>query len=91
MKPKNHFKRNHLVNLIIRFISKDNFYVCEVCHHVHKRDGKEIRLDTGKLISHPLWYGSVKRQCFLNQQNKVRRLLRQVVWTGGFCDEIKID
>lgn len=27
MKPKNNFKRNHLINLIIRFISKDNLYI----------------------------------------------------------------
>ena len=41
MKPKNNFKRNHLINLIIRFISKDNLYICEGCHHIHKRDGRK--------------------------------------------------
>jgi hypothetical protein len=92
MKPKNNFKRNHLINLIIRFISKDNLYICEECHHIHKRDGREIRLDKGTgLMLHPLWYGSIKKQCFLNQQNKIKRFFRQAVWVGGFCDEIKID
>ena len=77
------FKIEHLGNLLIRFFTRDKYYVCEECKHIHKRDGKEIRLDFecegSKLISHPLWYGSVKYECFDKQQAEVRRLLRDAI------------
>lgn len=78
------FKIKHLRNLLVRFFTRDKYYVCEECHHTHKRDGKELRLDVecegSKLISHPLWYGSVKRECFVKQQMKVRKLLIDAIF-----------
>ena len=79
------FKRKHIGNLIIRVITRDNYYVCEECKHIHKRDGKEIRLDTGNLISKPIWYGSIARECFINQQNIVKEKLKECIenqWSG---------
>lgn len=73
------FKRKHVGNLIVRVITRDNYYVCEECKHIHKRDGKEIRLDTGNLISKPIWYGSVARECFIKQQVYVKRKLKEAV------------
>lgn len=77
------FKIKHLGNLLIRFFTKDKCYVCEECKRIHKRDGKEIRLDAecdrSILLSHPLWYGSVHRDCFDKQQAEVRKMLREAI------------
>ena len=77
------FKIKHLKNLLIRFFTRDKYYVCEECHKIHKRDGKEVRLDKGDtdtLLSHPLWYGSVSKECFDRQYEEVRELLRKVFY-----------
>jgi hypothetical protein len=73
------FKIKHLGNLLVRFFTKDKYYVCEECHKIHKRNGKEIRLEEGGgiLLTHHLWYGSVDRECFNRQQEKVWRILRE--------------
>lgn len=73
------FKVLHFPNLIIRFITKDKYYICEECHKIHKRDGKEIRLDEPleHLMSHPIWYGSVSIDCFIKQQREVREAIRK--------------
>ena len=81
------FKIKHLGNLLIRIFTFDKYYICEECHKIHKRDGKEIRLECGggTLLSHRLWYGSVSRACFIEQQNKVRKMLRESLleyWTN---------
>lgn len=70
------FKIKHFGNLLVRFFTRDSYYVCEECHKIHKRDGTEIRLDRPKehLMSHPLWYGSVCRASFEAQQQRVRAL-----------------
>lgn len=80
------FKIKHLGNLLIRLFTMDKYYVCEECHKIHKRDGKEIRLEDGggKLLSHRLWYGSVSRECFIRQQEKVRRLFRDAMLDAMF-------
>ena len=80
------FKIKHLGNLLVRFFTKDKYYICEECHKIHKRDGREIRLDEPRehLMSHPLWYGSVCRESFIAQQKRVRELLRNSLlesWT----------
>lgn len=78
------FKVKHLRNLLVRLFTNDNYYVCEECHHIHKRDGQELRLDEecegSKLMSHYLWYGSVNRECFIKQQQEVRKLLRDAIF-----------
>lgn len=73
------FKILHFPNLLIRFFTKDVYYICEECHKVHKRDGKEVRLDEPRehLMSHPLWYGSVGIDCFIKQQREVRESIRK--------------
>ena len=75
------FKIKHLRNVLIRFFTKDKCYVCEECHHIHRRDGKEVRLDSDKknLILNPIWYGSSKYECYIKQQTKVRNLLRNSI------------
>ena len=75
------FKIKHFKNLLVRFFTRDKYYVCEECHKIHKRDGKEVRLDKDKehLLSHPLWYGSVGRKCFIAQQEKVRQIFREML------------
>lgn len=80
------FKIKHLGNLFVRIFTFDKYYICEECHKIHKRDGKEIRLDEDRehLMSHHLWYGSVGRDCFIKQQLRVRKLLRDSLlerWT----------
>lgn len=80
------FKIKHLGNLLVRLLTFDKYYICEECHKIHKRDGKEIRLDEDRehLLSHYLWYGSVGRDCFIEQQLRVRKLLRDSLlerWT----------
>lgn len=72
------FKIKHIPNLLVRVLTKDKYYVCEECHKIHKRDGREIRLDEPKehLMSHPLWYGSVCCESFIEQQVRVSRLLK---------------
>lgn len=76
------FKIKHLGNLLVRFFTKDKYYVCEECKRIHKRDGMEIRLEegSGRLLSHPLWYGSVHRDCFNKQQVEVRKMLREAIF-----------
>lgn len=73
------FKITHFGNLLVRVFTRDRYYICEECHKVHKRDGREIRLEEGggTLLSHRLWYGSVCRESFIAQQRKVRELLRK--------------
>lgn len=71
------FKIKHFKNLLIRVFTLDKYYVCEECHKIHKRDGKEIRLEEvpGKLLSHRLWYGSVSRECYTKLNNRIRTQL----------------
>jgi hypothetical protein len=72
------FHIKHLPNLIIRFIAKDKYYVCEECYKIHKRNGKEIRFDKndiGKLLSHRLWYGSVSEECYKKCIEYMNKLL----------------
>jgi hypothetical protein len=81
------FKLKHIPNLLIRVFTKDKFYICEECHKIHKRDGNEVRLDEPRehLMSHPLWYGSVGWDCFVYQQRRVRKILRESLlerWKG---------
>lgn len=73
------FKIKHFPNLLVRFFTRDHYYICEECHKIHRRDGKEIRLDKPlkHLMSHPLWYGSVGRECFLKQQRELREVTRK--------------
>jgi hypothetical protein len=75
------FKVKHFPNLLVRLFTKDSYYICEECHKIHKRDGKEVRLDEDKkhLMSHPLWYGSVGWECFVAQQRHVRKVLREAL------------
>ena len=72
------FKIKHFGNLLVRFFTRDKYYICEECHKIHKRDGREIRLDEPRehLMSHPLWYGSVCRESFIEQQIRVRKSIR---------------
>lgn len=75
------FKIKHLRNMLVRVFTRDNYYVCEECHHIHKRDGKELRLDKDEYImSNQIWYGSVKHECFVKQQMEVRKLLRDAIF-----------
>lgn len=75
------FRIKHLPNLLIRFFTHDRFYICEECHKVHRRNGKEIRLDEPRehLMVHPIWYGSVGWECFMRQQRRTRKLLRDAL------------
>lgn len=75
------FKIKHLGNLLVRFFTKDKYYVCEECHKIHERDGKELRLEggSGRLLSHHLWYGSVSRECYVRLHNRVSRMLGEVI------------
>lgn len=72
------FKIKHFPNLLVRFFTRDRYYICEECHKLHRRDGREIRLDEPRehLMSHPLWYGSVCRESFIEQQVRVRKSIR---------------
>ena len=78
------FKIKHLRNFLVRLFTKDKYYVCEECKRIHRRDGEEIRLDEEsdgyKLLSHPLWYGSVGRECFIKQQEEVWAALRMALF-----------
>lgn len=79
------WKIKHIGNLLIRFFTIDKYYICEECHKIHKRDGREIRFDNFDddgvhLMYHPLWYRSVSRECFDRQQEKVRRILRESIF-----------
>jgi hypothetical protein len=73
------FKILHFPNLLVRFFTKDTYYICEECNKIHKRDSKEVRLDESRehLMSHPLWYGSISRDCFIKQQREVWESLRK--------------
>lgn len=75
------FKIKHLGNLLIRFFTRDKYYICEECHKIHKRDGREVRFDDDveHLMYHPMWYASVSRECFDRQQERVWRLLRNAM------------
>lgn len=60
------FRIKHFGNLVVRLFTKDKYYVCEGCHKIHKRDGKEHRFDRCRdhLMYNYLWYGSIKIDCF---------------------------
>lgn len=72
----------HIPNMIVRVFTNDAYYVCEECHKIHKRDGNEIRLtdDMEHLLLHRIWYGSVSRECFIKQQNEVRKILYEAIF-----------
>jgi hypothetical protein len=76
------FKIKHLKNLLVRVFTGDKYYVCEECHKIHKRDGNEVRLDEDKehLRFYPLWYGSVGWECFVAQQEELRRVFRESIF-----------
>lgn len=73
------FRIKHLKNLLVRVFTCDKYYICEECHKIHKRDGNEVRLDEPRenLMVHHLWYGSVSRECFIKQQEELRRVFRK--------------
>lgn len=73
------FKLRHVVNLLVRLFTGDKYYVCEECHKIHKRDGKEIRLDANKeyLLYNRWWYGSVAGNCYLEKKRTVSRILNE--------------
>lgn len=65
------FKIKNFKNLLVRFLTRDNYYICEVCQKIHKRDGEEIRLEYAHgRKTHYLWYKSVSMECFITQQIK---------------------
>ena len=73
------FRIKHIPNMLVRVFTRDKYYICEECHKLHKRDGKEIRLDEPieHLMVNPIWYGSVGRDCFIKQQRRVRESIRK--------------
>ena len=73
------FRIKHIPNMLVRVFTRDKYYICEECHKIHKRDGKEIRLDEPleNLMSHLLWYGSVGRDCFIKQQREVQEVIKK--------------
>ena len=75
------FKIKHVRNFIVRFITQDTYYVCEECHRIHKRDGKEIRLDDERenLLLYYLWYGSVCTNCYCKTIQTAGKLLRDAI------------
>jgi hypothetical protein len=81
------FRIKHIPNMLVRVFTRDRYYICEECHKLHKRDGKEVRLDEPRehLMVHPIWYGSVGWECFVRQQRYVRKILREALlerWRG---------
>lgn len=72
------FRVKHFPNLIVRLITLDKYYICEECHKIHKRDGKELRLE-GSDKSHrsagKYWFCSVSSECYSKLINKVRGTL----------------
>lgn len=75
------FRIKHIPNMLVRVFTRDKYYICEECHKLHKRDGKEIRLDEPieHLMVNPIWYGSVGLACFIRQQKRVRKILREAL------------
>lgn len=76
------FRVKHIPNLLVRCLSYDRYYICEECHKIHKRDGKELRLegpDDEHRSAGKLWYGSVSHQCFMDQQLRVNMMLRNAI------------
>lgn len=72
-----------LPNLLVRVFTLDNFYVCADCGSIHRRDGEELRLDhedESILMSHPIWYGSVKRECAVKTIEEACSLLRNAMF-----------
>ena len=74
----NNFKTKHISNFLVRLLTFDMYYVCEECNKIHKRDGKEIRLDEPRenLIHCHWWYGSVCRKSYTELFNRIRQLIR---------------
>jgi hypothetical protein len=68
--------------MLVRLLTNDHYYICEECHKAHKRDGREVRLDKPHehLMVNPIWYGSVSYNCFIDQQRRVRALIRKSFW-----------
>lgn len=65
----------HIPNLIIRVITFDKYYICEKCNSIHRRDGKELKMDIDQEPS--LLYKSVSFECYVKQQREVGELLRK--------------
>lgn len=72
------FRVKHFPNLIVRLATLDKYYICEECRKIHKRDGKELRLE-GSDKSHrtagKYWYCSVSNYCHNKLRSKVRGTL----------------
>ena len=73
----------HIPNLIIRLCTFDLFYVCDECHKIHKRNGKEIDLGDpngiGTLLTNKWWYGSVYHECYCEVMNKAFEIMSEAV------------
>ena len=79
MSFRTNFKIKHMSNFLVRILTLDKYYVCEECRKIHKRDGKEIRLDEPceNLTCCHWWYGSVCRKSYIELQNRIQRLIRE--------------
>ena len=73
------FRIKHFGNLLVRVFTADKYYICEECHKIHKRDGREIRLDEprGNLMVNHWWYGSVCRESYNALFMSIRRTIRK--------------
>lgn len=73
-------RKRNFRNFLIRCITRDRYYVCDACNRVHKRDGKEIRLEEDEAkLHHPLcysmWYKSVSYECYADTFRQLRKIL----------------
>lgn len=74
------FRLKNFNNFMVRCITNDKYYICDVCNHVHKRDGNEINLEEEEAKAyHPLrysmWYKSVGQKCCRNIFQQLKEIL----------------
>ena len=61
-----------LPRVLLKWITHNRYYICEECHRIHKRNGKELDLSSK-------WAITVSVECASNVARKARKLIWQAV------------
>lgn len=69
-------------NAVVRLLSFDRYYICDLCHKVHKSNDNDLDLCC---INSLKWYqrilfNKVSYSCYKEQQNRVKQILMEALY-----------